>query len=87
MVGDCEAPKEGKVDNNTPIQTNAPWEYKPGSSNLFGAMASRAEEALKAAPEGSQIAGILWYQVHDASSIMVVIIMFSHQLISLHSYS
>lgn len=47
------------------VQADAPWSYKPGASNLFGAMAERVEEALRAAPEGSRVAGMLWYQVNQ----------------------
>ncbi|CAM9347480.1 unnamed protein product [Ectocarpus sp. 13 AM-2016] len=56
-VGDCELPaRHGEV------QGNQPWGYKPGSKNLFGAMSARVDEALKAAPEGSHLGGMLWYQ-------------------------
>lgn len=57
-VGDCELPTQ-----QGGVQGNQPWGYKPGSKNLFGAMAARVDEALKAAPEGSHLGGMLWYQV------------------------
>lgn len=59
VVGDCEAYKERAKHGHE----SHPWGYKPGSKNLFGAMAARIKEALKAAPEGSRLGGVLWYQV------------------------
>eukprot|EP00752_Nemacystus_decipiens_P012128 g10753.t1 len=56
VVGDCEASTGPRK------QGNRPWRYKPGSKNLFGAMAARTKEALEAAPEGSRLGGMLWYQ-------------------------
>ena len=62
IVGDCEvSTKHGGPEQQK--QENCPWRYKPGSKNLFGAMAARADEALGAAPEGSYVGGMLWYQV------------------------
>lgn len=57
-VGDCELPTRHGA-----VQGLQPWGYKPGSKNLFGAMAARVDEALNAAPEGSHLGGMLWYQV------------------------
>eukprot|EP00903_Cladosiphon_okamuranus_P008399 g8075.t1 len=58
IVGDCET----SAGPGRPGNYNRPWRYKPGSQNLFEAMAARAEEALQAAPEGSRLGGMLWYQ-------------------------
>ncbi|CAM9447251.1 unnamed protein product, partial [Hapterophycus canaliculatus] len=57
-VGDCEV-SNGRANHR---HENHPWGYKPGSKNLFGAMAARIEEGLNAAPEGSHLGGVLWYQ-------------------------
>lgn len=61
-VGDCESVTEAGPD--AAIQTNMPWGYKPGARNLFEAMARRTDEALRDAPPGSELVGMLWYQVH-----------------------
>lgn len=60
VVGDCET-SAGHASHSK--QQNRPWGYKPGSKNLFEAMAARTDEALRAAPEGSRLGGMLWYQV------------------------
>lgn len=66
-VGDCESLTEAGPD--AAIQTNPPWRYKPalpalGARNLFEAMARRIDEALRDAPPGSELVGVLWYQVN-----------------------
>ncbi|CAM9522870.1 unnamed protein product [Scytosiphon promiscuus] len=58
VVGDCEGP-DGRAKHG---HESTPWGYKPGSNNLFGAMAARIQDALEAAPEGSRMSGVLWYQ-------------------------
>ncbi|CAM9190602.1 unnamed protein product [Discosporangium mesarthrocarpum] len=58
IVDDCE----DKGTSSSHQGVKSPWEYKPGAKNLFGAMAERATQALASAPEGSHLAGVLWYQ-------------------------
>ncbi|CAN0413785.1 unnamed protein product [Ascophyllum nodosum] len=59
-VGDCEGSTEAPA--GTPVRASSPWSYNPGAHNLFGAMAERAEDALRDAPPGSELVGVLWFQ-------------------------
>lgn len=69
-VGDCEGQTEAGAD--AAMQTNTPWGYKPGTRNLFEAMAKRTDEALRDAPPGSELVGVLWYQVTPEHAAFLV---------------
>ncbi|CAM9709763.1 unnamed protein product, partial [Choristocarpus tenellus] len=65
-LDEWQADYQGKSLHNHPqgsdSKTNGPWNYKAGTYNLFNAMTERAMQALKLAPKGSHLRGVLWYQ-------------------------